>query len=170
MRCCNPCRPTANIWLVRILGNDHHLWVTTEYGETIDLTITQLHLHPVSIRNDAHPIPALWCQNPDEMFSLLKYLPRRWGILAPKLPPDEMEALDRVRNNSLMLCREELILESQQERPSFPILYNTLVLEHLKQAGHPWVSQAYYFLKRNIPLPAWVAQRETILLKQTQNS
>jgi len=147
-------------------GNDHHIWVVTEYGELIDLTIAQLHLHPVWIRDDTYPIPALWWQNSDGMPSVFKYLARKWGILTPKLPPEDMVALDRVRDNALALCREELAQDCQPERYTCPILFNTIVLDYLKQSGHPWVTQAYYFQKRNIPLPAWVAQRDAALRGQ----
>ncbi|ENM5895723.1 hypothetical protein NTH50_003915 [Vibrio mimicus] len=41
-------------------GDDHHVWLMTEFGELVDLTIKYLHLYPVTKGNNQLEMPAIW--------------------------------------------------------------------------------------------------------------
>lgn len=145
-------------------GEDHHVWLVTEYAELIDLTIAQLHLHPAASRPDAYPIPAFWWHPIYEMPCAFKYLPL--GPITIKLPPEEMEILDGVRNNAVALLSDEMTCGSMPKEPDFQIIYGIESLNQLCQTGHPWASQALIFQEMGFPLPPWVAQRESELLSR----
>lgn len=64
---------------------DHHIWTLTEYDEIVDLTITQLHLHPAKQRCDAVPIPAVWWSPSHRWPSIILYLPEGEIMEGPML-------------------------------------------------------------------------------------
>ena len=68
-------------------GDDHHVWLMTEFGELVDLTIKYLHLHPVAKGNSQLEMPAIWWSETSRLPNVIKYLPQ--GPVAVTLPNEE---------------------------------------------------------------------------------
>ena len=148
-------------------GEDHHVWVLTEFGELIDLSINSLHLHPMSQAREQEPVPAIWWDDAGEWPRIIKYLPD--GAVNIQLPIDEMDDLEKFKivvgksyNEALQkLDGKKVIYE--------PILDNSSTLNRLLDSGHAWVCQSCYFDQANVPLPTWVRERENQLRREYFN-
>ena len=54
---------------------DVHVWAFNEFGELIDLTISQLHQHSASSSRVDLPIPAIWWDDVDHWPTTMIYIP-----------------------------------------------------------------------------------------------
>ena len=146
---------------------DYHIWVITEYHELVDFTISQMHLHPkLDLQVKIEPILPLWYSPIDTMPSILKYLPQDFNIVVQ----EKLSGQDKVDLDSLLaLAKKKLILarENNQYRmyEKF-IIENPSVLEHLLKNGNVWMKGSVMMQQKQIPLPAWIQNKEKELLER----
>ena len=155
----NPYRMTwGGFW-----DKDHHVWLTTEFHELIDLTISQLHLHPVAIDKRYNNIPAIWWSPIDISPSCFRYLPSKFNIY-PKL-----EGQDELDMNAFLLSVDEFkkrILNGENiETISDYILEGLDSLSYLLSTKDHWAMGAYFADQKQIPFPDWIVNREAELMR-----
>lgn len=145
-------------------GDDHHVWVATEFYELVDLTISKLHLHPASLNSPQREVPAVWWGDISRWPHVIKYLPT--GRAGLGLNESDLEDLELFKKRVLRIFSE--IGSGDLEIPCFPgpILHGPDCLNRLHSEGHAWVNDAYFFEKHNVPLPEWIIRRELELRKQ----
>jgi hypothetical protein len=139
---------------------DHHVWLVTEFMELVDLTISELHLHPASSRRDAEPIPPLWWDEIAEWPRTIRYLPE--APVAPVFQFEEREDTeDMERFKALVLTTMERYMAGRRvEDVAFgPMLEGERSLNSLHSLGHPYVVKTFIVQQLNIPFPPWVQRR-----------
>lgn len=143
--------------------NDHHVWLVTEFGELVDLSVTQMHLHPRSQRSDVIPVPPIWWDQIDCWPPVIRYLPDApisIGFDDPADSGDLRELLGKTRNKL-----DETLQKKEVESIAFgPILANSATMNALHEKGHPWLIRAILFQDRSIPFPTWIQEREAELM------
>jgi hypothetical protein len=144
-------------------GADHHVWLVTEFNELVDLSIAELHRHPVSRRSDGIPIPPLWWETLDSWPPVIRYLPDSVvGNVA--LSPPEMSDLDAFTEATRARC-SSLIAERRVDQISFgPFLESVDSMNRLHETGHPWLTRAIAFQDFGKTFPAWIREREAELI------
>lgn len=137
---------------------DHHIWVVTEFKEYVDLSISQLHRHPRSRRADGTPIPAVWWDDITQWPRAIRYLPDspiRIG-LQNEDAADLAHFLQRVQQAFL-----KLLAEGEVDIVKFtPLLTGPSAMNDLYEQGLAWAVRSFIVQERNIPFPAWIAERE----------
>ncbi len=149
-------------------GTEHHVWVMSEFREIIDLTISHLHLHQNSFRNDTLPIPVIWWQ--------LKAMPKSF-LYIPSNPVD-IELLPEERENYEKLIHRVdhyFDAEVQSDRMSDeaipPILMDKATAVFLYQQGNPWIIESLdKFEKESCELPPYMAERDKELRRMHKDS
>jgi hypothetical protein len=137
-------------------GEDHHVWVETQFDEYADLTISQLHLHPAKTTRD-EPIPPIWWHSARMWPPTIKYLPLA-GV-TPDLEGKEREEFDELMRILPEVTEEVIQTCSESELRSAPILLGPAHMNRLVDQGHPWIKKTLLLHQQNIPLPAWVQNR-----------
>jgi hypothetical protein len=146
---------------------DHHIWTWTEFNEIVDLTVSQLHLHPGESRRDLTPIPAVWWSEPSRWPGIILYVPEP-GVLVPQLPEAEMADLEVFKNRVIDL-KLSMIRKSKAEDVCFaPILHGPDSLNDLYQHRHPWVLNSSVVQSENIEMPPWIVHRVNVLMQEWQ--
>lgn len=145
---------------------DHHAWVATEWHEFADLTIGQLHLHPVTKTND-EPIPPIWWHPADVMPPIIKYLPA--GIVEPSEAPLEAGDYERIKS-TLQQAQADVMESCQPDRSLFgTILFGPSYLDDLTKLNHPWAVKSLEIQDLGVPFPDWIVAREQQLMGEWQN-
>lgn len=134
---------------------DHHIWLMTEFYEVVDLTISQLHLHPINLEPDTHAIPPFWWHPGDYMPSLFKYLP---SLERPELENSAHEDLVELKKVLQVLIKEK------RARNIRPILYDSATMNTLLDEKNHWAIGCLMIQDMNIALPDWIIRREQQLL------
>jgi hypothetical protein len=148
-------------------GDDRHAWVATDFVEFVDLTISQVHLHPASSHDTDEAIPAIWWHPADIWPPIIKYLPE--GEAQPDLPPDEANELERLITR-LHEVKEQVMRTCDPKDSLFePILYGPKHLQEMVAAGYPWLVKSLQIQRQGIPMPDWVINRDREMLEQYQN-
>jgi hypothetical protein len=148
-------------------GDDHHVWLVTEFGELVDLALSQLHLHPSSKRPDSLPIPAIWWRPLDHWPPIIRYLPH--APIAIQLKPSEMLELQKIKDVALQLMGSEMLSPHAPPLTVSPILLDVNSLNALDHAGWPWLRACRVFNERELPWPDWVAHRHAELMRGYSN-
>lgn len=139
-------------------GEDHHVWVITEFKEYVDLSISRLHQHPNSRRTDGVPVPAVWWDDITQWPSVIRYLPDSpVGIgLEGSDAADLAQFLNRVEqafNRSLAHGQIDAVKFS-------PLLTGPNSMNDLYAQGLPWAVRSYVIQEHNIPFPSWIVERQ----------
>lgn len=139
-------------------GNDHHMWIQTEFHEIVDLSISQLHEHPRTVDKEVQ-IPAFWWDQRPGTAPLFKYL---YDIQIDKIEMDEapqatyMAFLAKVKDKF-----DDTVAASMDERIHFVPMLSTLTeLNTLVTEGDSWASGALSILHNKILHPYWIRERE----------
>jgi hypothetical protein len=53
---------------------DHHRWLTTQYDDLVDLSISRVHRHPRCRRSDGIAMPSVWWNDLRQWPSIIRYL------------------------------------------------------------------------------------------------
>lgn len=142
-------------------GQDHHVWVSTEFHEIVDLGVSWLHEHPKSTRNDAWPIPAIWWRDIDRLPRLFRYLPV--GSLVPRLEPTEQDDLDAFLRK-VDASFDDFLKRGRPGAVTYaPVIYSEESLNELLKQRNPWLSGAAR-IPQDMPYPPWVQAREDELM------
>lgn len=147
-------------------GDDHHVWLSTEYGEIVDLTINALHLHPMSIGNSQLPVPAVWWGDIGFLPKILRYLPD--GAVKLTLPEDE-EDLEKFKYIVVAEYESTLNSMSINDIEYEPILCGMESLNGLYISGNSWLQKSLILQEAKVPYPRWIEERERHLLDEYAN-
>lgn len=143
-------------------GDDHHVWLMTEFGEIVDLTIKYLHLHPMNKDNNQLQMPAIWWSDAARCPSVIKYLPQR--PIRAKLPNEEMIDLQAFQvkvNQSLDALLE---FNSVQQVAFTPILHDPESMNVLYSQGEPWLVKSAELQGGKLQYPQRIVERERELI------
>ncbi|HIF9244650.1 TPA: hypothetical protein ACX6Q3_003313 [Photobacterium damselae] len=143
-------------------GDDHHVWLMTEFGELIDLTIKYLHLHPATRGNKQLEMPAIWWSDASRWPNIIKYLPQ--GPIAVKLPIEEMIDLEVFQIKVDQELSQFMKSNSVQRVVFSPVLYGPESMNDLYSQGNPWVVKSAELQSSVLPYPQRVIERERELL------
>ncbi|MEZ8402563.1 hypothetical protein AB4242_11550 [Vibrio splendidus] len=143
-------------------GDDHHVWLMTEFGELVDLTIKYLHLHPVTKGNSQLEMPAIWWSDVSRWPHVIKYLPQ--GAISVKLPNEEMIDLDVFLTKVDQELSQFLKSNSVQQVVFSPVLHGPESMNDLYSQGNPWLVRSAELQDGKLPYPQKVLERERELL------
>ena len=141
-------------------GEDHHVWLMTEFRELVDLTISQLHRHPAFSRSDGEPVPPLWWDDLGSWPNTIRYVPD--GLLSPDNKFETREADDDLKAFKAYVIEtmtRYMALQDVQNVSFGPILENEDSMNALYQQGHPYLVKTYVVHQRGLPFPPWIQQR-----------
>lgn len=145
-------------------GEDHHVWVATEWNEYVDLTIAQLHLHPVGDSKNDEPIPAIWWHPADRWPPIIRYIPT--GLAALKLESNDAQNLERLKS-AVVRHQAEVMRVAEPTRMLFePVLFGPDHANDMAMQGHPWLQKSLRFQELGIPFPDWIINREQELIAE----
>jgi len=144
-------------------GDDHHVWLMTEFCELVDLTIKYLHLHPVTKGNNQLEMPAIWWSDATRWPNVIKYLPQE--PITAKLPSEEMIDLQDFQakvNQELDLFLE---CSSVQQVAFTSVLHGPESMNHLFSKGELWLVRRAVLQDGRLPYPPRIVERERELLE-----
>ena len=147
-------------------GDDHHVWVCSEFGEVVDLTIGYLHLHPTFKAKAQLPMPALWWEDTIDWPCIIRYLPQ--GPIKLMLSDEEMRDLSTFKKNVSIELDTVLNANSVQEIEFHPILHGASSMNELHAKGDPWLRASLIFQELNLPYPILVQERIDELMRNIQ--
>jgi hypothetical protein len=140
-------------------GDDHHIWLVTEFNELVDLNVAVMHQHPRSRRSDGVPMPPLWWDLACGWPSVISYLP---DMLVERVElPDISDQMDLIEFEAAVMRRfEDAILTQRPDQLKCAGLLEDIdAMQRLHEAGNPWLNRAIAFQERGIPLPLWMRTR-----------
>ena len=137
---------------------DHHIWLHTEFEEIVDLSVSQLHLHPVT-QGEELPLPAIWWNYREGLPPIFKYL--------PDVPVAKIEMIDPDQSIYVEFLKhvDSLFDEYLSNRSPGDILFTRLLsytgqLNEWTEAGDPWLNGSLEILNVEKPHPQWMIERE----------
>jgi hypothetical protein len=158
--------PTKTGW-AGFWDRDHHVWLVTEFAELVDLTISELHLHPSFSRRDAEPIPPLWWDELGQWPGTIRYLPE--GTVSSVFQfetREETEDLERFKAR-VLTTMEHYVAGRRAESVAFgPVLEGDHSLNALHDHGHPYLVKTLIVHQLGIPFPPWVQRRMAELTRK----
>ncbi|MEM6250658.1 hypothetical protein [Shewanella vaxholmensis] len=143
-------------------GDDHHVWLVTEFSEIVDLTIKYLHLHPVTEGNSQLQMPAIWWSDISRWPNVIKYLPQ--GPITVKLPDEEMIDLQAFQ---VKVSQDlDYFLESNlvQQVVFTPIIHGPESMNELYAKGDLWLVNSAVLQDGWLPYPQRIVERERELM------
>lgn len=133
------------------MQDDWHIWVSTEFTEWVDLTVSHLHLHPSASANML-PIPAVWWEDVAVWPSMMLYMPK--GIPQTSFVEREDDDL-KTFLVSLDAKLTPRLGQEIGENYDLPILHGPEHLQALDEEGKSlWLSVCGYC--QDVPMPEWV--------------
>jgi hypothetical protein len=142
---------------------DHHIWLFTEFGEIVDFTVSQLHLHPSAhSRSDTLQIPPIWWDDVTTWPCAVRYIPD--GPIKIALPADDMKDLEEFRKLVSSNLDENLKQLEPNDVPTVCILGGPDSMQRLYKSNHPWVVGVLRYETNGFPLPDWIRQRHNELM------
>jgi len=148
-------------------GEDHHVWLTTEYGELVDLTINYLHLHPLSKDKIQIEVPAVWWSDMEVWPRILKYLPD--APINIMLPDEDAKDLEEFKLFVLKKYNQVVRKKSVSEIDYGPFLHGIESFNQMHIDGNPWLRRSYIFEEMDIPHPSWIQKREAELIRNYES-
>lgn len=145
-------------------NRDHHMWMTSEFGEIVDLTVSKLHQHPASQRREAFAAPPIWWSDCSAFPPIFRYLPD-----SPANPDvaDREGSADLSKFLILVRRRFAETLEradvAEIARPQ--ILDGPETLQRLLDSGDEWTKGAFAVQQFRVPFPDWIVEREAELME-----
>ena len=141
---CNPEYGWSGFW-----DQDKHAWAVTQFNEIVDLTISQLHLHPRSTRAEL-AVPAIWWNEPKKFPHSIIYLP------VPQVVAD-LDSTEQASFDDFMALvtqkRDAAFSTPITQNFNGPILSSMPSLRSLRAEGNPW---AEYTASVGFPKPHWI--------------
>lgn len=137
---------------------DHHLWLTTQYDELADLSISQVHRHPRSRRTDGIAMPSVWWNDLGQWPPVIRYLPD--APVKIGLQGEDAADFARFQEKVMTALDARLATGSVQDTAFGRILCDIEWMNEATRLGDPWVTRAVVFVDGRIPFPAWIQERE----------
>lgn len=129
----------------------HHIWLLTEFGETVDLGVKWLHEHQAAPRG-AIPVPVIWWSGSLPIVQgLFAYKPHS-SVEEISLPADEQEDLDEFKRE--VVDDYNQILDNLESTPHYaPIVEGLESLERLHENENPWVTAGTATMRATLTFP-----------------
>lgn len=137
---------------------DHHLWLTTEYDELVDLSISQIHRHPRSQRSEGIAIPAVWWSDLGQWPPVIRYLPD--APVKIGLQGEDVADLSSFQGKVMAALDARLATNSVQDTAFARMLCDVDGMNEATRLGDPWLTRAVVFVDGHIPFPDGIQQRE----------
>ena len=139
---------------------NHHVWLRTEYKELIDVTISQLNIHPKSNRYDALEVPVVWWQQ-DKRPQWIRHLPDYSSYIELQLNSSDETEFKRLIHSADQIFDSEIDMKEIPQNQVVPILMDTSTILFLIEVANPWVLACLKEFESNSkPLPPWIIKRE----------
>jgi hypothetical protein len=148
-------------------NNEHHIFVISEFSDLIDLTISQLHLHPHSHLKNSFQFLPVWWTPVSKWPPLLKYLPEK--PVEIDLPETEMTSFNAFLNLTENIADDLLINSSAEEIVFSPFISGIDSLNQLTNSGEPWLVWSKKIISQGVHLPDWIIAKEKELLIKFKN-
>lgn len=137
----------------------HHVWLETEYGEVVDLSISQLHEHPKTGAPEIQS-PAIWWDQKYAWPPIIRYL---FDIRADRI--DLGTAKDQASYEQFLVKVQAAFLstlanKTVQDISFSPLLSDIDQLNTWTEECRPWAIGALTVLHRQIAFPEWIVNRE----------
>ena len=139
-------------------GDDHHIWLHTEFNEIVDLSVSQLHNHPLTQGREL-PVPAIWWDYRQGLPSIFKYL--------PDMPFAKIEMEDPEQTIYLKFLEYiDFLFDKYLSEKSPNDIFFERLLSHIGQlnewteAGDPWLNGSLEILDIQNPHPEWMIERQ----------
>lgn len=144
---------------------DPHAWIMTEFVELVDLTVSQLHIHPASADCDSDHLPAIWYHPADRPPPIMKYLPEH-GRFRAEFPAGEDAAAFARFHQQLFDYKATILSDFDVNAVTFtPILHGPESIGDLYNAGYPWVAKFRGLDFNRVPFSNWIVARERELMQ-----
>jgi hypothetical protein len=131
-------------------GEDHHIWLVTEFAEFVDLSIQQMHVHR-AFGSGSEPMPPLWWRLTDRWPRILAYLPKH--PVTPQLTPSDQAQLEecgRIAERHLA----DLLLNRRAKSIRYPeILDGIETLTRLCDCKNKWAIGSAFMEQMAVPYP-----------------
>jgi hypothetical protein len=144
-------------------GSNHHVWAMSQFGEIIDLSLSQIHRHPAIRRTDRLAPPAMWWNGDARGLSAIRHLPDNFFLRIGF--NDEAGAADlALFEERVTQAFDQTILAKQVGDIAFaPLLENIDGAQALFERGDAWLKGAVALEQSGAPLPAWIVERQSAL-------
>ena len=139
--------------------DDHHVWLETEFGEVVDLSISQLHEHP-NTKIPELQTPAVWWNQKHGWPPIIRYLfdTQVDSIKLTNLDDqtDYEYFSDKVQDEFSTALEDK----SVQDIAFSPLLGDANQLKAWAEENDPWATGALTVLKYQIAFPPWIVDRQ----------
>lgn len=138
---------------------DHHVWLETEFGEVVDLSISQLHEHPKTSFRELQT-PAIWWNQRHGWPPIICYLfdTQVDGIdFGGSEDQTSYECFtDKVQTAFSTVLADEFV----QDIAYSPLLGDVDQLNSWTEECDPWATGALRVLEYQIAFPEWIIDRQ----------
>lgn len=145
-------------------NRDHHVWMNSEFGEIVDLTVSTLHKHPASQKGAALAAPPIWWSDCSRFPAIFRYLPdspANPDIADRDGSADLADFLKLVRKRFAETLERSEVAEIA--RPQ--ILDGFETLQRLLVSGDEWTKAVFAVQQFRVPFPDWIVGREAELME-----
>jgi hypothetical protein len=138
-------------------GDDHHVWLYTEYGDLVDLSVKYLHEHPLKTRKQ-YQVPAIWWSDITQWPHVIRYLQQ--GPVDARLGESDMRDLENFKDLVLYELEAFINTHSIEDVKFQPILDGSNSMNKLHAQGNQWLEKSIFLQNNNIPHPKRIIDRE----------
>jgi hypothetical protein len=143
-------------------NEEHHIFAISEFSDLIDLTISQLHLHPNSENRNFFPLLPFWWSPLTKWPPLIKYIPEKNAEL--HLNEREMSEIENFLA-TVSKTADELKTNMQiEEIEQFPLLTGSDSLNYYTEQGNEWLVWAKKIAYKGISLPEAIIEKERAVI------
>ena len=141
---------------------NYHIWIITDFFEIVDLTISQLNVHPATTSKYTHSIPPLWWSPADLFPPIFKYLPD--GQANVGLIGEDLNLFEQFKNYVKEFKHKVINGLNINDLNFEVILTGPSALDNLLENGNHWALGSLLISQRAIEFPEWIKNKEKELL------
>lgn len=143
-------------------GQDHHYWVMSQFSDIIDLSISQLHIHPSKKISNQTPLLPVWWSPVDVMPSIFRYLPKIYGKAKVGLEGEEKRLLEEFKRQLRIEIESGVVNIEDIENTN--ILTGLHKLDELYVDGNIWI-RTVLEINEMLAFPEWIQKEEKRLIE-----
>ena len=140
-------------------GDDHHVWLETEFGDVVDLSISQLHQHPRT-KFPEIKTPAVWWNQRHGWPPFIRYLFDTQVDKIELADADDQtsyeEFSDKVKAEFSVALADKFV----QDIAFSPMLDDVDQVKTWAEENNPWATGALTVLEYQIAFPPWIVDRQ----------
>jgi len=139
--------------------DDHHIWLTTQFYEVVDLSISQQHDHP-STEGEEMPTPAIWWDQAGGWPPIMRYLEDTFVDRIALSCPDEQTSYERFVAKVGVAFSSALSERDVKDFTFKQLLMDVDQLNQWTETKHPWATAALFVPEHQVAFPAWIIERQ----------